>query len=297
MKCRCWRSSKPEVEHLDDVGVHQPGRRQGLAAEARHERGVVGEVLGQQLDRDVALQALVEREVDGRHAADAEAPLEPVAAGDRHVVIHWPLPLPLPLPPAVAVAGRRAPARVGVPGDRRPRSPVQYPRRGRGCRGGRCAASWAWSASTAWWSWSWSASSRWSWPAAWSSVSVVGVVSVWVCVSAGRHSRRASWATVRSALAAGCCAASALTELGRLATALASSVVALDAPLQLPEDSSEETWSSWPLSVFAWSPESRPEPPPQATTNAAANPSPPARIARCASASAPDFRGSRLGFR
>jgi hypothetical protein len=77
-----------EVEHLDDVGVHQPRGRQGLAAEARHERGVVGEMLGEQLDRDVALQALVEREVNGRHAADSEAPVDPVAPGDHPVVIH-----------------------------------------------------------------------------------------------------------------------------------------------------------------------------------------------------------------
>ena len=45
--------------------------------------GSVGEMLGEQLDGDVALEALVEREVHGRHAAGAEPALEPVAAGDQ----------------------------------------------------------------------------------------------------------------------------------------------------------------------------------------------------------------------
>ena len=87
-----------EVEHLDDVGVHEPGRRERLAPEARHERRVVGEVLGEQLERDVALEPLVEREVDGRHAADAEPALDPVAPCDRRRRVHCPLPLPPPLP-------------------------------------------------------------------------------------------------------------------------------------------------------------------------------------------------------
>ena len=59
-----------EVEHLHDVRVHEPRRGQRLAAEARDERRVVGEVLGEQLDRDVALQPAVERELHGRHPAD-----------------------------------------------------------------------------------------------------------------------------------------------------------------------------------------------------------------------------------
>ena len=86
-----------EVEHLNDVRVHEPGSGERLAAEARDERRVVGEVLGQQLQRDVALEALVEGEVHGRHAADAEPALDPVAACDRRRV-HCPLP-PFPLPP------------------------------------------------------------------------------------------------------------------------------------------------------------------------------------------------------
>ncbi len=60
----------------------QPRRGQRLAAEAGDEGLVVGEVLGQQLDRDRALEHGVGREEDRRHAARAEARLDPVAAGD-----------------------------------------------------------------------------------------------------------------------------------------------------------------------------------------------------------------------
>ena len=108
---KCWRALlvEPEVEHLDDVGVHEPGRRQRLAAESGDERRVVGEVLGEQLDRDVALEALVERELDGRHPADAEAALDPIPPHDRCSVSHPPPPfpplllLPGPAPPVVPV--------------------------------------------------------------------------------------------------------------------------------------------------------------------------------------------------
>ena len=81
------------VEHLHDVRVHEARRRLRLALEARDERRVVGEVLGEQLDRDLALQAQVEREVHGRHAAEAEPALEPVAPGDlrgAHLAASWP---------------------------------------------------------------------------------------------------------------------------------------------------------------------------------------------------------------
>ena len=102
--------------------MHEPRGRQRLAAEARDELGVVGQVLGQQLDGDVALEALVEGEQDGRHAADAEPALELVAAGDAVVghgagapaaalalavvgaaVVAVPGRVPLPLPPVVSV--------------------------------------------------------------------------------------------------------------------------------------------------------------------------------------------------
>ena len=79
MKWRRGRLVEAEVEHLDDVRVHEPRRGQRLAAEARDEARVLGQVLGEQLDRDVALQPRVERELHGRHAADAEAAVELVA--------------------------------------------------------------------------------------------------------------------------------------------------------------------------------------------------------------------------
>ena len=100
MKCWCCALVEAEVEHLDDVRVHEPGGGQRLAAEAGDERRVVGQVLGQQLDRHVALEALVEGQLHGRHAADAEAALDPVPPGDRRSVGHPPPPCPLlfPLP-------------------------------------------------------------------------------------------------------------------------------------------------------------------------------------------------------
>ena len=101
-----------EVEHLDDVRVHEPRGGERLAAEARDERRVVGQVLGEQLHRDVALEPLVEREVHGRHAADAEAALEPVAACDRRRAVIVRLPVPVPVAgaagAAAAAVGRRS---------------------------------------------------------------------------------------------------------------------------------------------------------------------------------------------
>src|SRR5438270_918596 len=88
-----------EVEHLDYVWMNEPRGGQRLAAKARDERRVVGEVLGQQLDRHVALQPPVEREVHGRHASDAEPSFELVAPSDGGGVGHCPLPFPAPGPP------------------------------------------------------------------------------------------------------------------------------------------------------------------------------------------------------
>ena len=94
-------SSRPGVEHLHDVGVHEARRRLRLALEARHERGVVGEVLGEQLDRHLALEAQVEREVHGGHPAEAQPALQAVAPGDlhrAHLPPSWPAPTPPPAP-------------------------------------------------------------------------------------------------------------------------------------------------------------------------------------------------------
>ncbi len=74
---------RAEVEDLHDVRVHEPRGGERLALEARHEARVLGQVLGEQLDRHVALQPGVERELDRGHAADAEAAVEPVAVGEE----------------------------------------------------------------------------------------------------------------------------------------------------------------------------------------------------------------------
>ncbi len=55
---------EPGIEDLDDVLVDQAGRGERLALKARHECGIVGEVLGEQLDGDESLESLVEGEVD-----------------------------------------------------------------------------------------------------------------------------------------------------------------------------------------------------------------------------------------
>ena len=115
-----------EVEHLHDVRMHQAGGRQRLAPETRDERRVVGEVLGQQLDRHVALEPLVERQLHGRHPADAEAALDPVPPDDRCAVSH---PVP-PVSVAVAVAIARARAAAGaVAGPGRRGRAADVPRR------------------------------------------------------------------------------------------------------------------------------------------------------------------------
>ena len=111
-------SSLAGVEHLDDVGVHQPRGRLRLALEARHERRVVGEVLGEQLDGDLALQAQVEREVHGGHPAEAEPALQAVAPGDLHASLICRLPgrRRPPAPPPRAPVLRRAARLFPPPG-------------------------------------------------------------------------------------------------------------------------------------------------------------------------------------
>ena len=63
------------VEDLHDVRVHQARGGLRLALEAGDECGVIREVLGEQLDGHLALQAQVEREVHGGHPAEAEPAL------------------------------------------------------------------------------------------------------------------------------------------------------------------------------------------------------------------------------
>jgi len=57
------------VVHLDDVRVDQLRDRERLAPKAGHELVVVGQVLGEDLDGDGALEHPVGRLVDARHAA------------------------------------------------------------------------------------------------------------------------------------------------------------------------------------------------------------------------------------
>ena len=91
------------VEHLDDVRVLEPGGRERLAPEARDEVLVLGEVLGEQLDRHRALEHRVGGQEDRRHAARAEPAVDPVAAGDLGRRAHQ----PVPGAGAAAVAARR----------------------------------------------------------------------------------------------------------------------------------------------------------------------------------------------
>ncbi len=103
------RLIEARIEDLDDVGMYEPRRCQRLAAKARHERGVVGKVLGQQLDRDVAFQPLVHGQQHRRHAADADSALNPVAASDHRGYAHQNPPVvpapdePLPAPDVASV--------------------------------------------------------------------------------------------------------------------------------------------------------------------------------------------------
>jgi hypothetical protein len=57
------------VDHPDQVGVREARRRSRLAAEALELILLVGDLPVQQLDGDLAVEDLVEREVDRRHPA------------------------------------------------------------------------------------------------------------------------------------------------------------------------------------------------------------------------------------
>ncbi len=67
------------VDHPDHMGVRELGDSSRLAPEALELAAVLGNLLVHQLDRDLALQPLVERPVDGRHATGSEPFLKPVA--------------------------------------------------------------------------------------------------------------------------------------------------------------------------------------------------------------------------
>ena len=100
------------VEDLDDVGMHQSSGSLCLTLKTRDERRILREVLSEQLDSDLALQAIVEGEMNGRHASEAKPALELVATGNLHAHGSGALASPTPTPP-VSVGGC---ASVSVPG-------------------------------------------------------------------------------------------------------------------------------------------------------------------------------------
>ncbi len=110
-------------------------------------------------------------------------------------------------------------------------------------------------------------------------VGAVGVVGVVGVLGTFAHCRRASWAIVETPWVRLFRSVELIDE-GRLMTSSASLLVAFETSPQFWLASAEDTESSWLFSEDASLLESRPEPPPQATTNAAANPSAPARTAR-----------------
>jgi hypothetical protein len=266
-----------EVEHLDDVRVDETRGGQRLPAKARDEGRVVSQVLGEQLDRHISLEPLVEGQLNGGHTPDAEAALDAVPPDDHRAVSHPPPPLELPLagpvPPLLPVS---PPVVVPPP---RPTPPVVVE----------------------------------VVPVSVGVVAVVGVVVVVVVVVlvgvvvlvevlveadvevelvveevvgvepvdavCGWQSLWASWAIVLAPWLR-LLRRVELTVAGRVWTSPERTALALTAAPQLPDWTADETASAWLLKALDWSPESRPEPPPQATTNDAANPSPPARMAR-----------------
>ncbi len=81
------------VEHVDDVGVVEVGRRLGLTAETLDEVRVNGELGEQHLDRDLAVEQPVVAQEHVGHAAATDALEHLVALVDDHRSIsHWPAP-------------------------------------------------------------------------------------------------------------------------------------------------------------------------------------------------------------
>ncbi len=105
-----------------EVDVAQRGERLRLALEALQANGVLGEMLGELLDRDVAVQPRVAGEMHDTHAAAADFPDDLVGAD---LVVHWqPSTLcrspirfwPVPEKPDDSIRGsrRRGDSRVSV---------------------------------------------------------------------------------------------------------------------------------------------------------------------------------------
>ena len=77
------------VEDGDDARVVDPCHRHGLAPEALDEGAVVGQVGVQQLQRHLAAEHLVRAEPHLGHAADGEAAVEAVPAGQALRADRW----------------------------------------------------------------------------------------------------------------------------------------------------------------------------------------------------------------
>ena len=75
------------VEDLNDVGMNQAGCSKSLVPKPVDERWVVSEVLGEQLDSNLPLEAFVRRKVDGAHPARTKAAFKLVTACDY--VTRW----------------------------------------------------------------------------------------------------------------------------------------------------------------------------------------------------------------
>ncbi len=74
----------PGVDHADDVRVRELRDRAGLAAEALELVGVRRDLAVHELDRDLALERLVERAIDRRHPTGADLGVEAVPAAQLH---------------------------------------------------------------------------------------------------------------------------------------------------------------------------------------------------------------------
>jgi hypothetical protein len=101
------------VDHGDDVGVGELGRRARLASEALDVIGVGGVVLVQHLDCDLALEQPVVRAVHAGHASLADELLELVAIRDHVADVHLRnFPCSAGITPMVVARGRALPGRA-----------------------------------------------------------------------------------------------------------------------------------------------------------------------------------------
>ena len=92
------------VVDLNDVGVDQFCDGECLAPEAGDEPLIVGEMLGEDLDRDGALEDAVGGTVHGRHTARAETAVDLISPREEPGLHQSP-----PCPPSAGAAGSTPP--------------------------------------------------------------------------------------------------------------------------------------------------------------------------------------------